>query len=116
VAKYTVDIKPSARKEMERLSDRLIARLLPQIEGLSADPRRPGCQKLRGYKDLWRIRTGDYRVVYIVDAAGLPFLIRRHFLERRLGPVCESPTSRSCGFHGTRAFGANLSIADFSPI
>jgi hypothetical protein len=26
-----------------------------------------GCRKLRGYKDLWRIRVGDYRVVYIID-------------------------------------------------
>jgi len=67
VAKYAVDIKPSARKELENLSDRLIARLLPKIEGLAANPRPSGCKKLRGYKDLWRIRIGDYRIVYIVD-------------------------------------------------
>jgi mRNA interferase RelE/StbE len=63
VAKYAVDIKPSARKELENLSDRLIARLLPKIEGLAANPRPSGCKKLRGYKDLWRIRIGDYRIV-----------------------------------------------------
>jgi mRNA interferase RelE/StbE len=67
VAKYAIDIKPSARKELENLSDRLIARLLPKIEGLAANPRPSGCKKLRGYKDLWRIRIGDYRIVYIVD-------------------------------------------------
>ena len=67
MAKYAVDIKPSARKELENLSDRLIARLLPKIEGLAANPRPSGCKKLRGYKDLWRIRIGDYRIVYIVD-------------------------------------------------
>ena len=67
MAKYALDIKPSARKELENLSDRLIARLMPKIEGLAADPRPSGCRKLRDYKDLWRIRAGAYRVVYIID-------------------------------------------------
>ena len=67
MAKYAIDIKPSARRELENLSDRLIARLMPKIEGLATDPRPSGCRKLRGYKDLWRVRAGDYRVVYIID-------------------------------------------------
>jgi mRNA interferase RelE/StbE len=67
VARYVLDIKPSARKELENLSDSLIARLAPKIDGLAADPRPSGCRKLRGYKDFWRIRVGEYRVVYIID-------------------------------------------------
>lgn len=67
MAKYAIDIKPSARRELENLSDRLIARLMPKIAGLATDPRPSGCKKLRGYKDLWRIRAGDYRVVYIIN-------------------------------------------------
>jgi mRNA interferase RelE/StbE len=67
VARYAIQIKPSARRELENLSDRLIARLMPKIERLADDPRPPGCRKLRGYKDLWRVRVGDYRVVYIID-------------------------------------------------
>jgi mRNA interferase RelE/StbE len=67
VAKYAVDTKPSSRRELEKLSNSLIARLVPKIEGLAADPRPTGCRKLRGYKDLWRIRVGNYRVVYIID-------------------------------------------------
>ncbi len=67
MGKYALDVKPSARKELENLSDRFIARLMPKIEGLATDPRPFGCRKLRGYKDLWRIRVGDYRVVYIID-------------------------------------------------
>ena len=55
---------------MERLSDRLIAGLSTRIEDLFADPRPSGCKKLRGYKDLWRIRVGDYRVVYIIGDPG----------------------------------------------
>jgi mRNA interferase RelE/StbE len=67
VASYAIDTKPSARRELENLSDSLIARLVPKIEGLAANPRPSGCRKLRGYKDLWRIRVGHYRVVYIID-------------------------------------------------
>lgn len=69
MASYVLDIKPSARKELESLSDSLIAQLMPKIGGLAADPRPSGCKKLRGYKDLWRIRVGAYRVVYIINDA-----------------------------------------------
>ena len=67
MARYALEIKPSARKELEKLSDTLIVRMAPKIDGLAADPRPSGSRKLRGYKDIWRIRVGDYRVVYIVD-------------------------------------------------
>ena len=67
MANYTLEIKPSARKELERLSDDLIARMTPKIEALTANPRPPGCKKLRGYEDLWRVRLGTYRIVYIID-------------------------------------------------
>lgn len=64
---YAVLIQPSARKELERLEDSIIARLVPRIENLGSEPRPRGCRKLRGFRDLWRLRVGDYRVVYIVD-------------------------------------------------
>ena len=67
VVRYSLDIKPSARKELESLSDNLIARIVPKIDSLAADPRPSGTKKLRGYKDLWRIRVGSYRIVYIID-------------------------------------------------
>lgn len=67
MARYALEIKPSARKELERLSDKLLANLVSRIDGLVVNPRPSDCKKLRGYKDLWRIRVGDYRVVYIID-------------------------------------------------
>lgn len=67
---YAVEIKPSARKELEHLSDGLIGRMVPKIEGLAVNPRPSGCKKLRGYEDFWRIRIGNYRVVYIIDDEG----------------------------------------------
>jgi mRNA interferase RelE/StbE len=51
VPEYSLDIKQSAQKELDSLDH----------------PRPAGCKKLKGHKDLWRIRIGDYRVVYIID-------------------------------------------------
>jgi mRNA interferase RelE/StbE len=63
---YEVTFARSARKDLERLGASFVARILSQIEGLAAAPRPPGCRKIRGEEDLWRIRVGDYRVVYSV--------------------------------------------------
>ena len=69
---YTVRFARSARKELERLDSNLVARIFPRIEALSMNPRPTGCRKLRGTRNLWRIRVGDYRIVYeILDDAGL---------------------------------------------
>jgi mRNA interferase RelE/StbE len=67
VDKYIVEIKPSARKELEALTDNVLARIVGKIDALAHSPRPAGCKKLKGHKDQWRIRTGDWRVVYIID-------------------------------------------------
>lgn len=64
---YAVELKPSARKELESLPDAVLARVVRRIESLATDPRPAGCKKLKGYKDHWRVRIGDWRVVYIID-------------------------------------------------
>ena len=68
MAAYRLLIKASAGKELERLgtkSDRL--RIVERIHALADDPRPQGCEKLAGYADRFRIRQGNYRVVYLVD-------------------------------------------------
>ena len=64
---YAVELKPSARKELEALPDSVLARVVRRVESLTNDPRPAGCKKLKGYKDQWRVRIGDWRVVYIID-------------------------------------------------
>lgn len=64
---YTVEIKPSARKELEALPNQILARVIAKIEALADNPRPAGCKKLKGFKDQWRIRVGDWRVVYIIN-------------------------------------------------
>ncbi len=66
---YSVQVKPSARKELEVLPDDVLARVVRKMESLRSAPRPAGCKKLKGYKDQWRIRVGDWRVVYIIDDA-----------------------------------------------
>ncbi len=66
---YAVDVKPAARKELERLPDNVLSRVVSKLESLSHTPRPAGCKKLKGYKDQWRVRAGDWRVVYIIDDA-----------------------------------------------
>ena len=69
MAKYTLEIKPSAGRELDALDDALFARLDAKIAALAEHPRPPGCKKLKGYKDHWRIRVGDWRILYIIDDA-----------------------------------------------
>jgi mRNA interferase RelE/StbE len=67
VTEYAITFARSARRELERLERSLVQRVLLRIEELAADPRPSGCRKLQGGSDLWRIRIGDYRVVYTVN-------------------------------------------------
>lgn len=67
---YLVTFAASARKELRDLPSEALARLIPRIHQLAAIPRPPGCKKLHGYRNRWRIRVGDYRVVYTIDDEG----------------------------------------------
>ena len=66
---YAVELKPPARKELEALPDNVLSRVVRRLEALGENPRAAGCKKLKGYKDHWRVRVGDWRVVYIIDDA-----------------------------------------------
>ncbi len=67
MSQYAITFARSARKELEALSRPLVARVLNRIEALARDPRPSGCRKLVGQGNLWRIRAGDYRVIYEID-------------------------------------------------
>ena len=71
MANYRVEVKPSARKELERLSNQVIARITRRLDTLASNARPPGCKKLKGGDQEWRVRVGDYRVVYTVDDQNL---------------------------------------------
>ena len=63
---YRVTILRRAQKELGALGDDPYSRVRDAIGGLAEDPRPSGCLKLTG-RDGWRIRIGNYRVVYEID-------------------------------------------------
>jgi mRNA interferase RelE/StbE len=67
VLAYQVTFARSARRELERLPRSVAERILVKIDALAENPRPPGCRKLQGPSRLWRIRAGEYRVVYDID-------------------------------------------------
>lgn len=77
MAKYFLEIKQSAQKELDALDDSLFRRIDRKILGLADNPRPAGCKKLKGYRDHWRIRAGDWRVLYIVDDAAKVISVTR---------------------------------------
>jgi mRNA interferase RelE/StbE len=64
VNSYTVEVKPAARGELEALPDHVLSRVVRKLESLGHTPRPAGCKKLKDYKDQWRVRVGDWRVLY----------------------------------------------------
>lgn len=66
MADYAITFARSARKEMESFDAHIVNRLVPKIESLAREPRPVGCRKLKVEKNLWRVRIGNYRIVYAI--------------------------------------------------
>jgi mRNA interferase RelE/StbE len=64
---YEVYLERSAENDLKRLPTSTFDRIVYQIKTLAENPRPSGCRKLTGSKNDWRIRIGDYRVLYEID-------------------------------------------------
>ena len=64
---YRVLLEHAAEKDLGRLSSEVHDRVIAAIQKLAANPRPPGCRKLAGSKNDWRIRVGDYRIIYEIE-------------------------------------------------
>ena len=65
---YRILVSHSAEKDLEKLPASVNKRVAKAIDGLAEEPRPHGCKKLKGTdEDLWRIRIGDYRVIYHIS-------------------------------------------------
>ena len=74
MASYRLLIKPSAGQEIEALPKQDRRRIVAKIRSLSDDPRPPGCEKLSGH-DQYRMRQGNYRILYEIHDLDLVVLI-----------------------------------------
>ena len=61
---YRVLLERGAERDLARLSSEIHHCVIAAIQALANNPRPPGCRKLVGSKNDWRIRVGDYRVIY----------------------------------------------------
>lgn len=64
---YQVLLAKSATRELQRLPSKTQDRIIEALEDLEQNPRPQGCKKLAGSSHLWRIRSGDYRILYEID-------------------------------------------------
>ena len=71
MASYRIEWKDSAQKELRRLDRGVIPRIHEAVGLLAATPFPQGCRKLQGSSNTYRIRVGDYRVIYEVSEGRL---------------------------------------------
>jgi mRNA interferase RelE/StbE len=64
MARYELRIKPSVAKDLSGIPKAEVRRILSRIEALREDPRAPGCEKLAGGNELFRVRQETHRIVY----------------------------------------------------
>ena len=63
---YKIVIKQSVAKDLRPIPNKDVKRILQRIEQLAQDPRPPGSEKLSG-EEKYRVRQGDYRILYIIE-------------------------------------------------
>ncbi len=78
---YSIDFKPSVEKDLQRLPRSVISRVMRQIEDLRSDPFPHQVIKLSGAERLFRIRVGNYRIVYDVNTQAKQIII--HYIRHR---------------------------------
>ncbi|MBI3851772.1 MAG: type II toxin-antitoxin system RelE/ParE family toxin [Verrucomicrobia bacterium] len=72
--KYGVILPKSVQKELDHLPDDIESRVLARLDALESNPRPPDVKKLKG-RSAWRIRVGDYRVIYEIHDRAQQILI-----------------------------------------
>ena len=72
--KFQIILPKSVQKELDRLPDEIANRMLARLAGLETNPRPADVKKLKG-RDAWRIRVGDYRVIYEIHDRILQIIV-----------------------------------------
>lgn len=74
MASYSLEIKRSAAKELAQLPPKDRGRVIARIQALAEDPRPVGAEKLSG-QERYRVRQGDYRILYEIEDAVLRIMV-----------------------------------------
>lgn len=81
MASYKTVLKPSVEKDLRFLPRSIVKRALAEVEALQDDPLPRQASKLQGGENLYRIRVGDYRIIYGVDHSMKQILV--HYIRHR---------------------------------
>jgi mRNA interferase RelE/StbE len=77
VTRYRVEFTTAAAREIRKLDPPIRRRIITALSALESDPRPVGVRKLTGYDNAWRVRIGDYRVLYeVIDSTVLVTVFR----------------------------------------
>ncbi len=79
---YRIETHRSAEREIRRIRPDRLPDIVAAVRKLATEPRPPGVTKLEGDTNAWRIRVGDYRVVYEIDDTSRVVIVR-HVRHRR---------------------------------
>ena len=75
MASYRVEVSATAERQLRKLPRGEQIRIIRSIQALAIDPRPPGCRKLSGYDDVYRVRVGRYRVLYEIEGHCLVVIV-----------------------------------------
>ena len=86
MSRYKIELRPAAARALRKLDPQVARRVQAAIALLAEDPRPPASRPLRG-RPAWRVRVGDYRIVYTIEDDVLLIVIvtlghRRDIYER----------------------------------
>jgi mRNA interferase RelE/StbE len=75
MTRYSIEISRTAERQLKRLPQAERQRIARTVAMLAIEPRPRGARKLAGYDDVFRVRTGRYRVIYSVEEDRLVVLV-----------------------------------------
>ncbi len=64
---YRIKIQPSAKRQLKKIPQRVQSLIGELIDSLGENPRPRGCKKLKGISNFYRVKCGDYRVIYTIE-------------------------------------------------
>ncbi len=77
MTEYRIEVSATAERQIRKLSGRDQQRVINVIKQLGVEPRPRGCRKLQGYDDIYRVRTGVFRILYSVEDGRLLILVMK---------------------------------------
>lgn len=63
---YRIKIQPSAKRQLKKIPQRVQSLISGLIDSLGENPRPRGCKKFKGIRNIYRVKCGDYRVIYTI--------------------------------------------------